>query len=43
MKYGSRFSTRYFDDLYEEIKDRVEESKLVKKIDFMTIIEQEKN
>ena len=33
MKYGSRFSTRYFDDLYEEIKDiRTSERMMYQKI-----------
>ncbi|PIQ73564.1 cell filamentation protein Fic [Candidatus Roizmanbacteria bacterium CG11_big_fil_rev_8_21_14_0_20_36_8] len=33
MKYGSRFSTRYFDDLYEEIKDiRTSERRIYQKI-----------
>lgn len=33
MKYGSRFSTRYFDELYEEIKDiRTSERKIYQKI-----------
>lgn len=33
MKYGSRFSTRYFDDLYEEIKDiRTSERMIYQKI-----------
>ena len=33
MKYGSRFSTRYFDELYEEIKDiRTSERKMYQKI-----------
>ncbi len=33
MKYGSRFSTRYFDELYEEIKDiRTSERMLYQKI-----------
>ncbi|MFA4843412.1 MAG: virulence RhuM family protein [Candidatus Margulisiibacteriota bacterium] len=33
MKYGSRFSTRYFDELYEEIKDiRTSERRLYQKI-----------
>ncbi len=33
MKYGSRFSTRYFDDLYEEIKDiRTSERQIYQKI-----------
>jgi hypothetical protein len=41
MKYGSRFSTRYFDELYEEIKDikksvrkaNEEQSSLIQKFD----------
>ncbi len=33
MKYGSRFSARYFDELYEEIKDiRTSERKIYQKI-----------
>ena len=33
MKYGSRFSTRYFDELYEEIKDiRTSERRIYQKI-----------
>ena len=33
MKYGSRFSTRYFDELYEEIKDiRTSERMIYQKI-----------
>ncbi len=33
MKYGSRFSTRYFEDLYEEIKDiRTSERRIYQKI-----------
>lgn len=33
MKYGSRFSARYFDDLYEEIKDiRTSERRIYQKI-----------
>ena len=33
MKYGSRFSTRYFDELYEEIKDiRTSERMMYQKI-----------
>ncbi len=33
MKYGSRFSTRYFDDLYEEIQDiRTSERMMYQKI-----------
>lgn len=33
MKYGSRFSTRYFEDLYEEIKDiRTSERRVYQKI-----------
>jgi hypothetical protein len=33
MKYGSRFSSRYFDDLYEEIKDiRTSERRIYQKI-----------
>lgn len=33
MKYGSRFSSRYFDDLYEEIKDiRTSERRMYQKI-----------
>lgn len=33
MKYGTRFSTRYFDDLYEEIKDiRTSERMIYQKI-----------
>jgi hypothetical protein len=33
MKYGSRFSTRYFDDLYEEIRDiRTSERMIYQKI-----------
>ena len=33
MKYGSRFSSRYFDELYEEIKDiRTSERKIYQKI-----------
>ena len=33
MKYGSRFSARYFDELYEEIKDiRTSERMIYQKI-----------
>ena len=33
MKYGSRFSTRYFDELYEEIQDiRTSERMIYQKI-----------
>lgn len=33
MKYGSRFSARYFDELYEEIKDiRTSERRIYQKI-----------
>lgn len=33
MKYGSRFSTRYFDELYEEIKDiRTSERMIYQKV-----------
>jgi len=38
LENGAFLGEEYFERLLEEIKDRVEESKLVIKIDFMTII-----
>ena len=37
MKYGSRFSTRYFDELYEEVKDiRTSERMMYQKLQIFT-------
>ena len=39
MKYGSRFSARYFDDLYEEIKDiRTSERRIYQKITDIVVV-----
>ena len=44
MKYGSRFSTRYFDELYEEIKDiRTSERMIYQKITYPTLISWQRN